>query len=398
MNRRVSLSLAVRGRDVAFAVALCALGEAELLGHEKYNHKSVWPGPVWANAVVIVALTLPFFWRRRRPLATVLTVFTVMTASTLTFGGSEAATTFIVLISAVFSGTAYSRHVLVVLAAAVITSAAHGLNDPSSRGIADVTWTYGLVAIAALLGRAVWVRAHRIGALETDARLTAERHAHEIAAATAAERASIARELHDIVSHAVSVIVIQSQVGARALPDEVDVAAESLAAIEASARTAMSELRHLLRLLTPDDEPVTTAPMASLNQLDDLLDRCRSAGLTVDVDGDPTAPTDPLADLAAYRVIQEALTNTMRHAPGAAARISVKRDADTLQITATDNGGSPGPDRRTAAAGRGLIGMRERLALVGGSLAEAAHHSTGYHLRAVVPLRAQDPPDLRSPT
>jgi signal transduction histidine kinase len=398
MNRSGLLSLASRGRDAAFAVALCALGEAELFGHEKYNHKPVWPGPAWANAVVIAALTLPFLWRRRHPLATVLTVLTILTASTLTLGGSEAATTFVVLIAAVFSGTAHSRHVLVVLTAAVIASAAHGLNDPSSEGIADVTWTYGLVAIAALLGRAVWVRAHRIGVLETDAEVTAERHAHELAAATAAERASIARELHDIVSHAVSVIVIQSQVGARALPTDVDLAAESLAAIEASARTAMSELRHLLRLLTPDDEPATTTPMASLNQLDELLDRCRSAGLAVDVDGDSTAPKDPLADLAAYRVIQEALTNTMRHAPGAAARISVTRNADTLEITATDNGGSPHPDRPTTGAGRGLIGMRERLALVGGNLAEAAHHSTGYRLRAVVPLREQNPQTSHSPT
>jgi signal transduction histidine kinase len=391
MSPGVLVSFALRGRDVAFAAALCALGQVELFGHETYNHKPVWPGPVWVNVVVIAALTLPFAWRRRRPLPVVITVLAVMTASTLMLGGSEATTTFVVLIAAVFSGTAHSRHVLLVMGSAVIASASHSLNDPSAEGIADLTWTYGLVAIAALLGRAVWVRAHRINALETDADVTAERHARELAAATAAERASIARDLHDIVSHAVSVIVIQSQVGARALPSNIDVAAESLAAIEGSARTAMTELRHLLRLLTPDDEPVATAPMASLNQLDELLERYRSAGLTVEIDGDPTAPKDPVADLAAYRVIQEALTNTMRYAPGASSRISVKRDAETLEITATDDGGSPRSGAPTAGAGRGLIGMRERLALIGGSLAEATPRGTGYHLRAVVPLREQHP-------
>jgi signal transduction histidine kinase len=384
------LQRARRYRDVALAVLLCALGEVELFGRELYNGKPVWPGPVAVNAVLIVVLTAPFAWRRRRPLTAVLVTLTVLTASTLSLGGSEAATTFIVLIAATFSGAAYSRHLAIVIAAGVIASLAHGVNDPSSAGLADLTWTYGLVALSVLIGRAVWVRQHRIGSLESEAVAAHERHARQIEAATAAERASIARELHDIVSHAVSVIVIQAQVGARALPTDVEVVAGSLRAIETSARGAMGELRQLLTLLTPDGEPATVAPMASLSQLGALIEQCRAAGLHVDADIDPVLdPLPPMADLAAYRVIQEALTNTMRHAPGATASIRVQRRGGMLELLAQDNGGQVGGQvagpATTNGSGRGLIGMRERLSLAGGHLVGAAHEGAGFRVHAVVP-------------
>ena len=379
-------------RDVALAVVLCGLGELELFGRELYNGKPVWPGPVGLNAVLIVMLTAPFVWRRRAPLTAVLVTFTVLTVSTLALGGSEAATTFIVLIAAVFSGAAYSRHLIIVIAAGLIASVAHGLNDPSSEGLADLTWTYGLVAISVLVGRAVWARQHRIGSLETDAASADERHARQIEAATAAERASIARELHDIVSHAVSVIVIQSQVAARALPRDTAVVADSLTAIETSARSAMGELRQLLTLLTADGETASVAPAASLSQLGTLIDQCRATGLRVDADIDTAlAPLPPMADLAAYRVIQEALTNTMRHAPGATAHIRVQRTGDMLELLAHDNGVQGATAPSSPGSGRGLIGMRERLSLVGGRLVDAAYDGAGFRVHALVPIHDLHP-------
>lgn len=271
------LGWVARRRDVGLAAALCGLGLVELLGGEQYNGRPVWPGPTAVDVLVVLAMTLPFAWRRSRPLAAALVVFAVLTVSSLVLGGSEAATVFVVLIVASFSGAAYSRHVVVVVAAAVVAALAHGVNDPSSKGLADLTWTYGLVAVSVLLGRAVWVRSHRIAALESDASSAEQRHARELAAATAAERAAIARELHDIVSHAVSVIVIQSQAGSRALPSRLDVVADSLAAIESSARSAMTELRQLLRMLGTEDETAAVAPMVSLRQVDELLEQCRAS-------------------------------------------------------------------------------------------------------------------------
>ena len=240
----------------------------------------------------------------------------------------------------------------------------------------------------------MWVRQHRIGSLETEAAGAAERHAFQIAVATAAERASIARELHDVVSHAVSVVVIQAQVGRRALPDDVPVAQESLASIETSARNAMTELRQLLTVLTPDDETVPTTPMvpvASLRHVDALIEECRAAGLTVEAEIDPgVGPGTPMADLAAYRLLQEALTNTMRHAPGATARVSVRQCGDMLEVTAADDGApttGPGPSHPTTGpgTGRGLIGMRERVALAGGQLVEAGRRGDGFRVHALIP-------------
>lgn len=381
---------AAKWRDVALAVALCALGQLELFGHELYNGKPVWPGPVWLNAILIVALSAPFAWRRSRPLPAMLVTLTVMTASTLILGGSEAAATFIVLIAATFSGAAYSRHLVAVVTAGLIASAAHGVNNPSAKGLADLTWTYGLVAISVIIGRAVWVRQHRIGSLESDASSAEERHARHIEAATAAERANIARELHDIVSHAVSVIIIQAQVGARAIPNDLVVVGDSLAAIETNARSAMSELRQLLTLLSAEDEPAAVVPMASLRQLDELLNRFRTAGLSVetDFDIDPTLePLSPMADLAAYRVIQEALTNTMRHAPGATAHLRVRRRGDTLELLAHDNGEPATRSVSGLGSGRGLIGMRERLNLAGGRLVAAGHDGNGFRVHALIPTR-----------
>jgi signal transduction histidine kinase len=378
---------AARWRDVALAAVLCALGQLELFGHEQYNGKPVWPGPVWLNAVLIVALTAPFAWRRRRPLTAVLTTCLVLLVSTLTLGGSEAATTFIVLIAAMFSGAAYSRHLVIV--AGVAASLAHGLNDPASEGLADLTWTYGLVAISAIIGRAVWARQHRIGSLETEAAMVEERHALQIAAATSAERASIARELHDIVSHAVSVIVIQAQVGARALPTDLDVVGDSLESIETSARSAMTELRQLLTVLTPDGEGVPAIPMApaaSMRHVGSLIDQCRAAGLTIDADIDAAlAPGSPMADLAAFRLFQEALTNTMRHAPGATALVRVRRRGQLLELLAVDDGPATSSGPTTSGTGRGLIGMRERITLAGGQLIEAGHDGTGFRVHALIP-------------
>jgi signal transduction histidine kinase len=384
---------AAQWRDVVLATGLCALGLLELFGHELYNGKPVWPGPVWLNAVLIVALTAPFAWRRRRPLTAVLVTLTVMTVSTLTLGGSEAATTFIVLIAATYSGAAYSRHLISVIAAGLIASAAHGLNDPSSEGLADLTWTYGLVAISVLIGRAVWVRQHRIGTLESDAASAEKRHARQIQEATAAERASIARELHDIVSHAVSVIVIQAQVGARALPDDLGVVGDSLAAIETSARSAMIELRQLLTLLSTEGEPAAVVPVASLRQLGELIDLFRAAGLSVeteiDIDIDSMLqPLSPMADLAAYRIIQEALTNTMRHAPGATAHVRIRQRGDTLELLAHDDGNAAVRPVADVGTGRGLIGMRERVKLAGGQLVAAAHDGNGFRVHALIPTRA----------
>ncbi|HXR42110.1 MAG TPA: histidine kinase [Acidothermaceae bacterium] len=376
-----------RYRDVALAVALCAGGEYELFAHVTYSGAAVWPGPRAVNAILIPFLTLPLVARRKRPLAVCLSVFGLLALSSLVLGGGEATTEFLLFIATTFTGAAYTSRPVVIAAAALAAGVVHDLRDPQVHGFSDAVWSLGLLAISFLLGRAVYARQHRIGSLEHAAVVAERRHADEVAAATAAERAAIARELHDIVAHAVSVIVIQAQAGSRALPTRIDVAADVLTTIESSARTALAELRRLLTLLSDDGDPATTNPVASLSQLPELLDRCRGAGLAVELDADQLPTLTPASDLAAYRVIQEALTNTLRHAPGAAAAVTVRRRRESIELVVTDNGGD-GSAAASATDGtqRGLIGMRERLALVGGELVKAGPSASGYIVEAVIPV------------
>jgi signal transduction histidine kinase len=374
-----------RYRDLALAAAVAGLGYAELFSHSTYQSQPSWPGPEAVNVAYIAAFTVPLIWRRRRPLLAYIAVMAMLVSGTEILGGGQAAAGFVALVVAVFSGALYAERPALVAAVAAVSISAVDLRVPENRNLEAVAWGLGMLGVAWLLGRAVRGRQDTIGTLEREAADQQRRHDQAVVAATAAERASIARELHDIVAHAVSVIVIQSQAGSRALPERPDVAADVLTTIERSGRSALVELRRLLTLLS-DDEPAGLLPAPSLRHLDDLVDHCRAAGLQVEVVRRGAVPMlEPAADLAAYRVVQEALTNTMRHASGATARLLVDADAAGVRLVVQDSGSSP-VARSDLGMGRGLIGMRERLRLSGGTLVTAGHETAGFRIEAWLPV------------
>src|SRR3712207_4404448 len=190
----------------------------------------------------------------------------------------------------------------------------------------------------------------------------------EVAAreAVTAERAAIARELHDVVAHHMSVMVVQAGAARTVVGADPEAAADALRQIEASGRTGLAEMRRLLEVLKADGASGERTPQPGLAQLDDLLASMRATGLPVEavVEGEPR-PLPPGVDLSAYRIVQEALTNALRHAGGASARVLLRYEPDALEIEVVDDGrgsvdGSEG--------GHGLIGMRERVQLFGGDL------------------------------
>jgi signal transduction histidine kinase len=299
-----ALQRAVAVRDVVVALALCAAGEFELASGATYGGHPVWPGPVLANALIIPVLTLPMIARRRRPLASVLFTLGGITVCAVVLGGGEATTEFLLLIATVFSGAAYSEYPAVVAVAALVTGTVHGIRDPAVHSVGDGAWTLGMLAIAFLLGRALHGRQRRISSLQLEAVEREKEHVSQVAAATAAERAAIARELHDIVAHAVSVVVIQSQAGARALPQRPDVAAQTLVTIEETGRTALNDLRRLLTVLSPAAGDPDSRPLGSLGQLDELIRTFQASGLRIELDRPARLPRlAPAAELAAYRVV-----------------------------------------------------------------------------------------------
>lgn len=209
------------------------------------------------------------------------------------------------------------------------------------------------------------------------------------------ERARIARELHDVVAHHISMIAVQAETARLTTPGLPPDGAKRLLAIGDTARTALTEMRRLLGVLREDVGPPVAAPVRApqpgLEQLNALVDEARAsggAGTRLIVRGSVT-PLDPGVQLTAYRIVQEALTNARRHAPGAAVDVELDYTAGALLVRVRDNG--PGPDDRDDGGGHGLLGMRERAGMVGGTVVIARSPGGGCLVEAVLPIPAEEP-------
>lgn len=238
-----------------------------------------------------------------------------------------------------------------------------------------------------------WARERRvyIGTVEERAQRAEREREARADRAVAAERGRIARELHDVVTHHVSVIVIQAGAALRALERRPADARDALGAIDGTARLALADMRRMLGILgAPQTDPGSEPglePMPSLDRLGPLIESVRAAGLPVElsIHGD-RRPLDPGIELSAYRIIQEALTNTLKHARGGRARVDVRFGSVALEVRIADHGGSgPTGVGSIDTGGQGLIGMRERVGLFGGTL-EAGPAHDGFRVVARLPL------------
>ncbi|HEY0716619.1 MAG TPA: histidine kinase [Streptosporangiaceae bacterium] len=242
------------------------------------------------------------------------------------------------------------------------------------------------VALAWVLGDSMQYRRGYLQALEERAvRLERERDAQAQVAA-AAERARIAREMHDVIAHHVSVMVVQADGAAFALDAEPDQARAALGAISRTGRQALTEMRRLLGVLRTGDQPAALTPQPGMSQLGELLGQARVAGLpvTCTVQGVPRELSGS-ADLAAYRVVQESLTNTRKHGgPGASADVALRYEPDGLVLIITDDG--RGAAATGAPGGHGLAGMRERVEIYGGTVRAGPRAGGGYQVAVTVPF------------
>lgn len=344
-----------------------------------------------AYLIVLGAMltTAPLALRRRYPAA----VFGVIMAVVLATSNHVTTVTFLAVLFAAYSAILYSPYrrlaLLSVFTAAVIVTAA--FPDTTPRVPARFTALLVLLPTAAL---ATAMRTWRQRAGDSAERLRVAQAGHEeqTRRAVEAERARIASELHDVVTHNVSVMVVQAGAARSVLHSSPEEAREALLAVEGSGRTAMGELRHLLGLLAPagTDEDATLVPQPGLGQVGALVDRVRAAGLVVELAAEPaTGGERPLpagVDLAAYRVVQEGLTNVLKHGCGARAWVRLGYGERELVITVTDDGGPAGYGPSGSGAGRGLIGLRERVGLYGGELDAGPRPGGGWRVRATFPL------------
>jgi signal transduction histidine kinase len=330
-------------------------------------------------------MSLPLSWRRRTPLVVLCAVVGSAVLSGVVLGNFLSWEPLVAFIAAMYSVGAHGDRRRAVAGLAVAYAAL--LPAELARAFArDRSVDLGFLVVlgaAWTIGRAL--RRWRLEAFELGnraSRLERERE-QQARAAVAEERARIARELHDVVAHCVSVIVIQAQGADRALEGEQQPVREALGSIESTGRQALVEMRRLLGILRRSDEELALAPQPSVRHLGELAEQMREAGLPVEllVEGD-RGPLPPGVDLSAYRIVQEALTNALKHAGPARARVLVRYAPDELELEISDDGrGSV-----QAAGGHGLVGMRERVAFVGGVLESGARPGGGFLVRARLPL------------
>ncbi len=277
-----------------------------------------------------------------------------------------------------------------VCTALVSPFAVHRWSDPHNANLV-VIGTASLIAptaIAWLLGDSMRTRRAYDSELEDRAKRLERERDTQAQMAAAAERARVARELHDVVAHNVSVMVVQADGGWFALERNPEHARKALDTISSTGRLALAEMRRLLGVLRADTETDPLAPQPGVEQLDDLIAQVRQTGLPVTLSVQGTAePLPKGAALAAYRIVQEALTNTMKHGgPKASAVVRLRYLPGVLELRVTDDGA--GAAAAADGQGHGLIGMRERVTMFGGSLSAGPGERGGFEVAATLPLRS----------
>jgi signal transduction histidine kinase len=363
--------------DRYVAAALIVVGQLELwIG-------DALPGPRWLSAPLAIVMCGTVAFRRRRPLLAG-SLALVCTDTLILAGGSPG--------TSVASGIAWfcalyaiavwtdTRGFLIGIGVLVAGNAATLISHDT--GSSD-TFMFTVIPITAMLlvRRAVRDRQERADALAARAELL-ELRAQD---AVVEERARIARELHDLVAHNVSVMVIQAGAERHALPEDQASTRETLGSIEQAGRQALADARRLLGMLRRDGDREELAPQPGVEQIDVLIEQVQRAGLHVSlaVEGEPR-PLPAGLDLCAYRIVQEGLTNALKHAGRSHAEVVLRYAPDALAVQIRDDGAG-GP--QLEGAGQGLIGMRERVALYGGALHAGPREGGGFEIRADLPLQ-----------
>jgi signal transduction histidine kinase len=344
-------------------------------------------GPLWFDVLASVLIVAPFLLRRRFPFAAPAAVAVIIGASSFVdhrlipnsivplLAGIAANVLFAMLPE---RRQAVAGYALTVGVAAIVNN-----YDPEGS-VASLLWVTVVFTIAWLVGWAFGGQSKEVAEARERAR-RAEREREERARlAVAEERARIARELHDVVGHSVSVMTVQASAVRRLLNPEQEREREALLIVEQTGREAMAEMRRMVGVLRRPEEAPALAPQPSLEHLEKLVEQAREAGLPVSLKVEGDAVQLPAGvDLTAYRLVQEGLTNALKHARADHAEVLVRYADGNVELTVTDDGsGEGGGD----SGGHGLVGMRERVSVYGGELEAGPRPEGGFRLRARLPV------------
>jgi signal transduction histidine kinase len=368
-------------QDTGLAIALAAVNVVSVLPYRAQLH------PLWLALLLLVGQAAPLIWRRSAAVGTGLLIGVARVSyDKIGFGYAPLPLGPAIAVYTVFDRRgrpARAITLVLVIVGVTISQAAPGNSEPYEAMFQALI--FGTAMAAGLLSRAKRASLHAARSRAERAEAEVDRQA---ALAAAAERARIARELHDVVAHHVSLMAVQSEAAASLLPGQPEQARRSVDIISDTARQALTELRRLLGVLRgPADLPGTT-PAASLTDLGQVLAKVRAAGLpvTFDVVGTPSVLA-PGIELTAFRIVQEALTNTLRHADATQAQVTVAYEPGFVTLSVADSGPRRAQPPPQSGSGFGLAGIAERVASCGGSLTVGPSSASGFALTARLPVR-----------
>ncbi|MGN6752684.1 MAG: sensor histidine kinase [Intrasporangium sp.] len=359
--------------DVALAAALVVVAQVLAWGGS-------FRGPIWPNALFCLAMTVPLAWRRRVPVLVLALVVTVIGAQALIFGATETAAVLLPLLVAVYSAAAYGGPAYVVACIALLGVVVHDLCDPLVDSLSQAWFSPVVTFSVFAVGRVVHARRRQAEEAADLVRVAEQDRERAIAAAVAAEQPRLGREVHDVVAHSIAVMALHAGATEQLLDRSPDRAREGLRLIQRTGHDAVREMR---RLLSAEQSP-TRDPLPSIRTTPELVEGVREAGLDAElvVLGPPRDLT-PVCDLTLYRVVQEGLTNALKHAPTARTVVTVRYQEDAVVVEVVSQG--PPGHGRGGGSRRGLRGIAERVEAAGGHLDAGPDGSTGWRLVAVVP-------------
>jgi signal transduction histidine kinase len=379
--------------DLTLAVGLFVLGVLEaVFGFRDGGVGGPLSGPLAAEVLVVAGLTVPLAWRRRRPLGA-LAVVAVALGSQVVFLSPSAP--FVVglvpLLLLTFdaarqAGWRAGAGLCISAAAIAVTSVA----VPAMQAPGEILFSAAVIGGVWLAGRYAGGRQRTADQMTSYAALLEREQDRLAAEALAGERARIARELHDIVAHSVSIMGVQAGAARLSMDTEPDRARQVLLSIEETAREAVGELRRLLGVLRADGQPPELAPQPGLADLPGLLAQTREAGVavTLTIEGAPVSLPAGV-DLAAYRIVQEALTNVRKHAAPCTACLRIAYGDSRITLEVRDTGTQARHPDAGKNGGHGLVGMRERAIVYGGTLEAGPDTSGGFRVSAILPARVR---------
>ena len=327
--------------------------------------------------VLVLAATVPYYARRLAPVAVFAVSMTAVAA--LYIGGYDAGGLPFVVGAGAYTVAATRPPVQIVASAAYMYAAfvVMFVSDNPGFGAGEFATSVPIFAAAMFVGWTTQVRRDRADTLEREQGEASRQAAAE-------ERLRIAQELHDVIGHSLGVIAVQAGVGAHLIDTKPEQAKQALEHISRTSRESLAEIRRLLGLVRSGDAATSYAPTPGLADLPRLADEVRGTGIAVDLVVDPAASDlPPGVELAAYRIVQEALTNAVRHGHAHRATVAVDTRGGALRVEVADDGAGPGA--HTRPGGHGLVGMQERVAVYGGSLQTGARPSGGFVVAATIP-------------